>query len=87
MMSAVSFCAGIAIVYFFAWTIAYHVSYNSFLYSVKINDDSRLSECNISNGDTLNLVILTPFDVYVQGLNGKNRTVYVDSEVSGGANQ
>ncbi len=54
---------------------------------MKINDDSRLSECNISNGDTLNLVILTPFDVYVQGLDGKNRTVYVDSEVSGGTNQ
>ena len=63
---------------------SYHVS---ILRSVKINDDSRLSECKISHGDTLNLVILTPFDVYVQGLNGKNRTVYVDSEVSGGANQ
>ncbi len=51
---------------------------------MKINDDSRHSECNYKQ---LNLVILTPFDVYVQGLDGKNRTVYVDSEVSGGANQ
>lgn len=26
--------------------------------------------------------MLTLFDIYVQGVNGKNHTVYVDSEVS-----
>ena len=52
-----------------------------FHFSTEINDDSKLSECNIRDGTTLNLVILTPLYIYVQGVDGKNHTIYVDSEV------
>lgn len=52
-----------------------------FVYRKKINDGSKLSECSINNGTNLNLVILTPFDIYVQGVDGRNHTIYVETKV------
>ena len=46
---------------------------------MKLNDGSKLSECGISHGTTLNLVMLTPCNIHVQGVDGRMHTITVPS--------
>lgn len=50
--------------------------------SVKINDDVRLSAYKIGDQSTLNLLMMSPFNIYVQGIDGKKHTIYTKSEAS-----
>lgn len=45
----------------------------------KLSDTCQLSACGIGHGSTLNMVILPPFIVYVQGIDGRMHTLTVPS--------
>lgn len=46
---------------------------------IKVDDNSKLSDCGIRNGTILNLVILIPFEIYMQGVDGRMHTLTVPS--------
>ena len=46
----------------------------------KLQDpDAKLSECGVQNGCTISLIMLPPFELYVQGTDHRMHTVVVPS--------
>ncbi len=45
----------------------------------RLKDNIKLSEYDIKNGATISLVILPPFQLYIQGVDGRKHTVSVQS--------
>ena len=49
------------------------------MYRTKLSDGCKLSESGVGHGSTLNLIILPPFNVHVQGVDGRMHVVTVPS--------
>lgn len=66
--------------YITVWKVVVYMCFivNS-LCSTLLEDGCKLTECGITNGTTLILVVLPPFDLYIQDTKGIQHTMFVDS--------
>ena len=46
---------------------------------IKLKDASLLHDCGIKNGAIVNLVVLAPYEIYIQGVDGRMYTITVPS--------
>ena len=46
---------------------------------IKLQDDAKLIDCGVQNGSTISLIMLPPFELYIQGIDQRMHTVVVPS--------
>ena len=46
---------------------------------VKLDGDAKLCDCGVEDGSTISLIMLPPFELYVQGTDQRMHTVVVPS--------
>lgn len=46
---------------------------------IKLDGDAKLCECGVEDGSTISLIMLPPFELYVQGTDQRMHTVVVPS--------
>ncbi len=48
---------------------------------MKLDDNKTLVEAGLSDNSTISLIVMSPFELYIQDMNGRQHTIIVPSSV------